>query len=97
MKNEQNHLKKVSIIHTNNIENYKQIKIYPNNKRNTLSKPINFNQNNFIVESYNTINEVNRISKKIYRPKNNSNHEKLLIPFFHRLLLYLRFDIKEEH
>ena len=75
MKNEQNHLKKVSIIHTNNIENYKEIKIYPNNKRNTLSKPINFNQNNFIVESYNTINEVNRISKKIYRPKNISNHE----------------------
>ena len=75
MKNNQNHLKKVSIIHQNNIENNQDIKIYPINKGNTLTKPLNFNQNNFIVESYNTINDVNRISKKKYWPKINSNHE----------------------
>ena len=73
MKNQQNHLKKISIIHTNNTENNQENKIYPYNKKNTLTKQLNNNKNNYIIKQYNTINDVNRITKRIYRPKMNSN------------------------
>ena len=78
MKNQQtkhNHVKMISIIHINNIENNPEIKKYSNDKRNTLTKTIdnNRNNNNNTLKQYNTINDVNRISKKIYRPKIKSN------------------------
>ena len=77
MKNQQtkhNHVKMISIIHINNIENNPEIKKYSNDKRNTLTKTINANRNNNnTLKQYNTINDVNRISKKIYRPKIKSN------------------------
>ena len=78
MKNQQtkhNHVKMISIIHINNIENNPEIKKYSNDKRNTLTKNIdnNRNNNNNTLKQYNTINDVNRISKKIYRPKIKSN------------------------
>ena len=78
MKNQQtkhNHVKMISIIHINNTENNSEIKKYSNNKRNTLTKTINANRNNNnnTLKQYNTINDVNRISKKIYRPKIKSN------------------------
>ena len=78
MKNQQtthNHVKMISIIHINNTENNSEIKKYSNNKRNTLTKIINVNRNNNnnTLKQYNTINDVNSISKKIYRPKIKSN------------------------
>ena len=73
MKNQQNHLKKVSIIHMNNTENNPEMKIYSLNKRNTLTNPLNNNRTNIVINQYNTINDTNRISKRIYRPKLNSN------------------------
>ena len=78
MKNQQtkhNHVKMISIIHINNVENNPEIKKYSNDKRNTLTKTIdnNRNNNNNTLKQYNTINDVNRISKKIYRPKIKSN------------------------
>ena len=68
MKNQQtkhNHVKMISIIHINNIENNPEIKKYSNDKRNTLTKTIDNNRNNNnTLKQYNTINDVNRISKK---------------------------------
>ena len=71
---QQNHVKKISIIHINNTENNPEIIKYSNNKRNTLTKTINNNRNNNTLKQYNTINDINRIPK-VYRPKTKSNSD----------------------
>ena len=71
---QQNHVKKISIIHINNTENNPEMLKYSNNKRNTLTKTINNNRNNNTLKQYNTINDINRIPK-VYRPKTKSNSD----------------------
>ena len=76
MRNKQNHIKKVSIIHLNNHDNNQDIKIYQNKTKNVLNKQqsINININN---TPYNTINEINKVSRRINRPKININENKI--------------------
>ena len=73
MNKQQNHVKKISIIHLNNRSNNQELKIYPNKTRNILNNQeiINNNINNI---SYHTINDVNKASRRIYRPRLNSNN-----------------------
>ena len=73
MKKEQNHVKKISIIHLNNRPNNQELKIYPYKTRNILNKPEIIN-NNIRKTSYNTINDVNRVSRRLYRPKLSTNN-----------------------
>ena len=77
-KREQNHVKKISIIHLNNSPNNQEIKIYPSKRRNILNTPEIIN-NNIKNTSYNTISDACRVSKRIYRSKLSSdkNNEKI--------------------
>ena len=77
-KREQNHVKKISIIHLNNSPNNQEIKIYPSKRRNILNTPEIIN-NNIKNTSYNTISDACRVSKRIYKPKLSSdkNNEKI--------------------
>ena len=72
MKREQNHVKKISIIHLNNRTNNPELNIYPSKKSNILNTPEIIN--NYIKNtSFNTINDAKRISRRIYRPKLSSD------------------------
>ena len=77
-KREQNHVKKISIIHLNNSPNNQELKIYSSKRRNILNTPEIIN-NNIKNTSYNTISDACRVSKRIYKPKLSSdkNNEKI--------------------
>ena len=89
MKKGQNQIKKTSEFHNKNIIN-REIKRHSyNNKTNALNKPLKYIKDTIAKNEYNTINEINRISKRVYRPKINSNIEALIDNNTHKRKLYL--------